>query len=147
MNIKLFTFICMLSFPGFMSPLFSQETSVNTIKTDTTVVQLTQEKAGQPMKAMQAQEQECVSTFTDQTVSSEMSVVGCSTLTIQNVTVVNGGNLSLYAPETIIIEGPFEVQPGGLLSAGGTVPTGPTDPVPTAVTYLYDDAGNRIKRQ
>ena len=51
-----------------------------------------------------------MSTYTNQTVSSSVSVLGCNTLAVQNVTVASNGNLSLSAPAQITINGPFEAQ-------------------------------------
>ena len=42
-----------------------------------------------------------MSTYTNQTVSSSVSVLGCNTLAVQNVTVASNGNLSLSAPAQI----------------------------------------------
>lgn len=53
-----------------------------------------------------------MSTYTNQTVSSSVSVLGCNTLAVQNVTVASNGNLSLSAPAQITINGPFEVKSG-----------------------------------
>ena len=57
-----------------------------------------------------------MSTYTNQTVSSSVSVLGCNTLAVQNVTVASNGNLSLSAPAQITINGPFEVKSGGILN-------------------------------
>ena len=58
-----------------------------------------------------------MSTYTNQTVSSSVSVLGCNTLAVQNVTVASNGNLSLSAPAQMIF------------------------------TYTYDASGNRTTRQ
>lgn len=49
----------------------------------------------------------CMNTFTNQTVSSGMSILGCTTLAIQNVTVASSGNSSLSAPAEVTINGPL----------------------------------------
>ena len=83
----------------------------------------------------------CVNVFTNQTVSSSIFVQGCNTLTVQNVTVVNGGHLSLSAPVEVLINGPFDVLLGGVLDVGGIVA-----PPQTVFNYTYDNSGNRITR-
>ena len=70
----------------------------------------------------------CVNTYTNQTVSSTVTVEGCNTLTVQNVTVSNGGNLMLIAPVEVNINGAFDVAIGGELNvytvAAPVVPPG-----------------------
>jgi Zn-dependent metalloprotease len=53
--------------------------------------------------------------FTNQTVSSNTTVVGCDDLTVQNVTVTNNAQLKLEAPGEVTINGLFEVQSGSVL--------------------------------
>ena len=77
-----------------------------------------------------------MSTYTNQTVSSSVSVLGCNTLAVQNVTVASNGNLSLSAPAQITINGPFEVKSGGILNIRQMI-----------FTYTYDASGNRTTRQ
>ena len=78
-----------------------------------------------------------MSTYTNQTVSSSVSVLGCNTLAVQNVTVA--GNLSLSAPAQITINGPFEVKSGGILNIRQSQQM--------IFTYTYDASGNRTTRQ
>mgnify|MGYP007000024754 FL=1 len=80
-----------------------------------------------------------MSTYTNQTVSSSVSVLGCNTLAVQNVTVASNGNLSLSAPAQITINGPFEVKSGGILNIRQSQQMG--------FTYTYDASGNRTTRQ
>ena len=80
-----------------------------------------------------------MSTYTNQTVSSSVSVLGCNTLAVQNVTVASNGNLSLSAPAQITINGPFEVKSGGILNIRQSQQM--------IVTYTYDASGNRTTRQ
>ena len=80
-----------------------------------------------------------MSTYTNQTVSSSVSVLGCNTLAVQNVTVASNGNLSLSAPAQITINGPFEVKSGGILSIRQSQQM--------IFTYTYDASGNRTTRQ
>ena len=78
-----------------------------------------------------------MSTYTNQTVSSSVSVLGCNTLAVQNVTVASNGNLSLSAQ--ITINGPFEVKSGGILNIRQSQQM--------IFTYTYDASGNRTTRQ
>ena len=80
-----------------------------------------------------------MSTYTNQTVSSSVSVLGCNTLAVQNVTVASNGNLSLSAPAQITINGPFEVKSGGILNIRQSQLM--------IFTYTYDASGNRTTRQ
>ena len=80
-----------------------------------------------------------MSTYTNQTVSSSVSVLGCNTLAVQNVTVASNGNLSLSAPAQITINGPFEVKSGGILNIRQSQQM--------IFTYTYDASGNRPTRQ
>lgn len=56
-----------------------------------------------PLSSQEVDTRSCVSTYTNQTVSSSVSVLGCNTLAVQNVTVASNGNLSLSAPAQITI--------------------------------------------
>ena len=88
------------------------------------------------------QTKSCVSTFTNQTISSLISVIGCSTLTVQNITVTNTGALFLIAPSDVTINGAFDVLLGGALNVqceAAPIQSG-------SYTYTYDAAGNRISR-
>ena len=85
-----------------------------------------------------------MNTFTNQTVSSGMSILGCTTLaiqnvTVQNVTVASNGNLSLSAPAQITINGPFEVKSGGVLNMQLSQQI--------IFNYIYDASGNRTTRR
>ena len=80
-----------------------------------------------------------MSTYTNQTVSSSVSVLGCNTLAVQNVTVASNGNLSLSAPAQITINGPFEVKSGGILNIRQSQQM--------IFTHTYDASGNRTTRQ
>jgi|GEM_PF-3793727 len=93
----------------------------------------------------------CVNTFTNQTVSTSVYVEGCNTLTVQNVTVVSGGNLSLSAPSEVIINGTFDVLLGGVLNVGGGggVPILPGDNIQIPISigtfgapFQYSDSKN-----
>jgi hypothetical protein len=58
----------------------------------------------------------CVNSYTNQTVTTNTTVTGCSDLTVQNVTVSNNANLTLTAPNSVIINGSFEVAIGSTLN-------------------------------
>lgn len=81
----------------------------------------------------------CVNTFENQTVSSKVSVQGCNTLVVQNVTISNTGNLTLSAPDAVLINGSFEVQLGGVLNI--------RKKEASIVEFIYNAAGNRILRR
>ncbi len=85
----------------------------------------------------------CVNSYTNQTVSSYVSIAGCNTLAVQSVTVTSTGILSLSAPSEVNINGPFDVLLGGELTVG--IETAP--PLNPGLNYFYDEAGNRILRQ
>lgn len=57
----------------------------------------------------------CVNSYTDQTVTTNTSVTGCDALTVKNVIVKNGAKLTLTAPDSITINGNFEVETGAQL--------------------------------
>ena len=92
-----------------------------------------------PLSSQEGDTRSCVSTYTNQTVSSSVSVLGCNTLAVQNVTVASNGNLSLSAPAQITINGPFEVKSGGILNIRQSQQM--------IFTYTYDASGNRTTRQ
>ena len=92
-----------------------------------------------PLSSQEVDTRSCVSTYTNQTVSSSVSVLGCNTLAVQNVTVASNGNLSLSAPAQITINGPFEVKSGGILNIRQSQQM--------KFTYTYDASGNRTTRQ
>ncbi|MFC2323066.1 hypothetical protein [Tannerella forsythia] len=90
----------------------------------------------------------CVNSFIHQTISSSQTVYGCSNLTVSDVRVLSGGNLSLMAPGEIIINGVFDVMKGGVLNVGTAVnPPPPPQPTPSTFQYLYDASGNRVARR
>jgi len=79
-----------------------------------------------------------VDTYQNQIVSTEVFVQGRNVLTSNNVTVTSTGNLTMSAPEQILITGDFEVQLGGQLSLNG----GRQWPI----VYNYDSSGNITAR-
>lgn len=81
----------------------------------------------------------CVNLYENQTVSSVVLVQGCNTLTVKNVIVSGNGDLTLSAPDAVLINGPFEVKIGGLLKIKN-------DLTQWSFDYIYDNAGNRIRR-
>lgn len=82
----------------------------------------------------------CVSIFENQTVSSSRSMVGCDSLIVRGVTVSDVGNLTLTAPDYVVLYGAFEVVQGGTLSIN-------EKEEPLIFEFSYDAAGNRILRQ
>jgi len=82
------------------------------------------------------QTRNCVNTFTNQTVTSYLFVEGCNTLTVQNVTVTNSGNLHLSAPGVITINGAFDVYLGGQLNVGASSSPPPPPPGNTMQTAI-----------
>lgn len=82
----------------------------------------------------------CVNTFENRTVSSTVSVQGCNTLVVQNVTITNNGNLTLVAPENITLNGPFVGELGSILN----IKIGQSQ---LMFEFIYDASGNRIMRQ
>ena len=91
----------------------------------------------------------CVNSFIHQTISSSQTVYGCNNLTVSEVKILSGGELSLMAPGEIIINGVFEVMKGGVLNVGTAVnpPPPPPQPTPSTFQYLYDASGNRVARR
>ena len=98
---------------------------------------------GQPADslAQPVETRSCVNTYTGQTVTSHEAVTGCSTLTVQNVTVTSTGDLYLLAPDVITINGDFDVVLGGQLNTDSAPP-----PPANTFEYTYDASGNRISR-
>jgi hypothetical protein len=89
----------------------------------------------------------CVISFVNQTVMSNTFVTGCNILGVQNVTVANGVNLSLYAPKAINFDGTFEVADGGVLNV---VLNGDKIECPIVIgefgsSFTYFDAQNTVK--
>lgn len=58
----------------------------------------------------------CVSIFENQTISSSRSITGCDSLIVRDVTVADAGNLTLTAPDYVVLYGAFEVVQGGTLN-------------------------------
>lgn len=81
----------------------------------------------------------CVSNFENQTVSSSRSIAGCDSLIVHGVTVSDVGNLTLTAPDYVVLYGAFEVVQGGTLSIN-------EKEEPLIFEFSYDAAGNRILR-
>ena len=81
----------------------------------------------------------CVNTFENRTVSSTVSVQGCNTLIVKNVTITNNGNLTLFAPDAVLINGSFEAELGGVLNI--------KKKEASIVEFIYNASGNRILRR
>ena len=82
----------------------------------------------------------CVSVFENQTVSSSRTIAGCDSLIVRGVTVSDVGNLTLTAPDYVVLYGAFEVVQGGILSINEKEEA-------LIFKFSYDAAGNRILRQ
>ena len=82
----------------------------------------------------------CVSVFENQTVSSSRTIAGCDSLIVRGVTVSDVGNLTLTAPDYVVLYGAFEVVQGGILSIN-------EKEEPLIFKFSYDAAGKRILRQ
>ena len=82
----------------------------------------------------------CVSVFENQTVSSSRTIAGCDSLIVRGVTVSDVGNLTLTAPDYVVLYGAFEVVQGGILSIN-------EKEEPLIFKFSCDAAGNRILRQ
>jgi hypothetical protein len=89
----------------------------------------------------------CVSLFANQTISSNISALGCGVFAVQNIT-VTAGTLSLTAPAGVTFNGSFEVRGALSIQDGGSPPPPPPPPPLQAskFTYTYDASGNRIGR-
>ena len=81
----------------------------------------------------------CVNTFENRTVSSTVSVQGCNTLIVKNVPITNNGNLTLSAPDAVLINGSFEAELGGVLNI--------KKKEASIVEFIYNASGNRILRR
>lgn len=128
MYVNLFRAACSLLFLCVVNSAFSQENeNKNTQQADHSISQVVQARS-------------CVNTFVNQTVSSTVSVVGCTTLSVQNVTVTGSGQLTLLAPESITINGPFEIKPGCRLNIHKF------ESQNILIRYTYDKSGNRITK-
>ncbi len=92
-----------------------------------------------PLSSQEVGTRSGVCSYSNPTGSSSVSVLGCNTLAVQNVTVASNGNLSLSAPAQITINGPFEVKSGGILNIRQSQQM--------IFTYTYDASGNRTTRQ
>src|SRR5574344_456981 len=79
--------------------------------------------------------------YTNQTVTTDVSITGSTVLTSNNVTVTSTGHLSMKAPNGVYITGPFDVVLGGTLDVSGA------DKVAVKIKYSYDASGNRILKE
>jgi hypothetical protein len=82
----------------------------------------------------------CVNLYENKTVASVVSVLGCDTLAVRNVTVTKSGNLTLIAPGYVTLNGLFETNLGGTLNIK-------VEPTRLIFEFFYDESGNRIMRQ
>ena len=127
---------------SFMTKEFSDSTYQNVTEhqLDTlTIIQTDKQESG-------LQTRSCVNSFTNQTVSSNVYVVGCNTLTVQDVTVTGSGDLTLTAPGEITINGVFDVLSGGVLNVHLAPPVNnmqnPIDMGTFGAPFQYTDTKN-----
>ncbi|MCL2074349.1 MAG: S8 family serine peptidase [Marinilabiliaceae bacterium] len=59
----------------------------------------------------------CVKILSNKKITTNTTVLGCDNLNVENVTVSNGAKLTLEAPGSITINGPFSVSAGSKFSA------------------------------
>ena len=90
----------------------------------------------------------CVSLFTNHTISSYLFVLGCNSLTLQGINVTFGGDLNLYVPDSITINGILDVGTGGSLNIDATLPH---NTMQTAIdigifnaAFTYSDTQNTV---
>lgn len=140
------TIIAFLLF-GVVNNLSAQETDVTAKETEENVYKLVsnstdftltgQDVVNSSLRAAAG----CVSTYSNWTaVSSPTTVVGCTTLTVSNITVTSTGNLTLKAPTSVLINPTFLVPSGGYLYVGIE------EAKRQRIRYDYDNSGNRIVR-
>ena len=139
----LFIFLSAFSF-HLSSQVIETDTVVSMDSIRQTAVQPVAVAIEQPADSLgQAVETKaCVSAYTNQTVSGYAGIEGCGDLSVQNVTVTNTGNLILWAPSSVLISGPFDVNLGGQLEVNITKP----QVEESYFNYTYDASGNRISR-
>jgi len=130
--IHLFMMLILLSIKG--PPLFAQEQQIAKEEADSTFqfVLESNERAWSMFGgesdslSLPVQVRSCIYSFTNQTVSSFLTIMGCDILAIQNVTVGNGGYLSILA-NGVVFNGIFDVVGSGVLNVnpltGNTIST------------------------
>lgn len=136
MNNYILTFLVFL-LSGSVAALSAQEAagSVPEVVAERTGLAL----SGQEMdNSISAAAQGCLAAISNLTLSSTLSVMGCSTLTTTNITVTSTGNLTLKAPTSVLINPTFLVQSGGTLYVG--------QGKRQRINYEYDLSGNRTVR-
>lgn len=131
---KIRIIICLLFCIEAVLPLYAQEE-----RGFSDVIELIRDSVVVESASVKADARACVNTFSNQTVTSKISVVGCTTLSVQNVVVKNKGDLHFYAPGGVTINNTFTVESGGLFNIGIE------EPSQTVFTFDYDASGNRIK--
>lgn len=131
---KIRIIICLLFCIEAVLPLYSQESQEFSNNTEAIRDSMSVESI-----SAKADARACVNVFSNQTVTSKISVVGCTTLSVQNVVVKNKGDLHFYAPGGVTINNTFTVESGGLFNIGIE------ESSQTVFTFDYDASGNRIK--
>ena len=152
MKITLYIICILLFHLLFISgspPLPITETTLKEQAADTLPISGSQSALLIEQPADSLQTRSCVLTFTNQTVSSYMVVIGCDTLYVKDVTVANNGDLVLQSPGDITIYGVFEVALGGQLSVHTAPPPPPGNTMQIAINmgtfgapFQYTDSRN-----
>ena len=159
MKFKAYIKICLSLILFFLTNTIVQAQKVPDIVKKESADSIYQKKSSSPTEVMVINKADslfaeiltraCVSTFTNQTISSNVNVVGCNTLTVQNVTVTSGGILSLTSPGEITINGAFDVLSGGSLNVHFTAPPPPGNDIQNPIVigsfgapFQYSDTKN-----
>lgn len=136
--------ICMLSFLLFsiVDSIFSKDSNKEGKELNNGLYQADSDSVvKEPVNELSAVAAgSCVDMFENKTVTSTMSVLGCDTLGMKNVTITSGGNLTVSASGNITMNGPFEVQSGGILNVN-------VGEFKLMFEFFYDLSGNRTMRQ
>lgn len=147
MDSFLLKIICIIGLLCIVNPIFCQEIHDSTIGQSNGVNQYPTEKIldkdweQEDSLSPGMQTRACVSSYTNQTISSAVTVYGCSTLKIQDITVTSTGKLTLTAPGDITINGTFTVNAGGTLNLTyGQQPQ-------RVISFGYDSSGNMTSQQ
>ncbi|MBS6574800.1 hypothetical protein [Parabacteroides goldsteinii] len=129
-----------------LNPLFAQDridstSELSDVTNQTSISNPEDDGYSTDSTMIEVEPRACVNTFENKTITLYTSVSGCTTLTVKNINVTGTGNLSLSAPDQIVINGPFEALLGGVLSMNCEQPKRMT------FIFKYDGSGNQKLRQ
>lgn len=128
-------------FWGISDSIFSKEDNKGEKTTDNILLQTVVDSARNTQSHHSSVVKNgCVSVFKDKNVSSVISVLGCDSLFVQNVTIINGGNLTLSAPGDVTLNGLFVGELGSILNIKA-------EDLQYVFEFFYDASGNREMRQ